>query len=85
MPKRKAGGPPFTEPRTEVLDSELNTTEDSTSLVVETTPNSLVGKGQLGGATCSHLDPLPSEVDRSADDADHPFWALLALAGYETW
>ena len=85
MPKRKVEGPPFTEPKAEVLDSELNTIEDSTSLAVETTPDFPVGEAQLGGATGSHLDPLQSEVDRNTDDAGHPFWALLALAGYETW
>ena len=85
MPKKKAGGPPITEPRAEVLDSELNTTEDSTRLARETTPDSPVGEGQSGKATCNHMDPLPSEVDRSAEDEAHPFWALLALAGYKTW
>ena len=85
MPKRKAEGPPITEPRLEVPDPELNTTEDSTILAWEATTDTPVGGGQSGGATCNHLDPLPSEVDKSAVDEDNPFWALLALAGYETW
>ena len=80
MPKRKAEGSPITKPRTEVLEPELNTVEDSTKLARAATTDLPVGGGQLGGARGSHLDPLSSEVDE-----DNPFWTLLALAGYETW
>ena len=66
-------------------DPELNTPEDSTKLTQEAITDTPVGRGPSGGATCSHMDPLPSEVDKSAVDEDNPFWALLPLAGYETW
>ena len=85
MPKRKAEGPPIIEPRTEVLNPEPNTTENLANSAREATTNLPVGGGQSGGATGNHLDLLSSEVDNNSVYEGNPFWALLALAGYEAW
>ena len=73
MPKRKAVGPPITEPRTTVVDPKPNHTENLTNSAREATTDLPVGEGQSGGATCSHMDPLSSEVDKDSLYEGIPF------------
>lgn len=85
MVKRKAEDYPYVDLHWDSSTSEIILTEGSSQS--EQTPASAAptgGERQEGVPEC-HLEPVRPEVADALGAEDNPFWALLALIGYEVW
>ena len=85
MSKRKAEGPPVIESEPELSETSPNLVEEWQAAEGEPTAGSPVGGVHEGGPADSHVAPAQSDLELGPVPDDEPFWALLALLGYETW
>lgn len=85
MPKRKAEGPPVINAEPEVDDPEPSRVEGVLTAEQELTPNPPTGEECQRELAEGHLSSIPTEVEKRPVPEYSSFWALLSLAGYETW
>lgn len=85
MVKRKAEGNPHIEPESELGTPECTRPEDLAISEHDPTTESTTGVEHREETPGCHLDPASTELDEGSELGDSPFWAMLALVGYEIW
>ena len=85
MPKRKAEGPPEFYEIWEATNSETSLVQGGSTTEQEVASDCPTGVECPQEPIDGHLAPVLPEVDEGPVSEYISFWALLSLAGYETW
>lgn len=85
MLKRKAEGPPCVESEPELTNPEVCPTVAVQTEEQEPTIVLPIVEEHPEGPSSGHLAPNQAEPGAGPISDDEPFWALLAILGYETW